>query len=79
MFRLAAECEDKRLPAYGALVNICLRCDKLTKKECGAKRLDGKAYQAMLDVLPVAELKQPLRDIDVGVARRLHGSWRRTP
>ena len=73
MFRLAAECEDKRLPAYGALVNICLRC------ECGAKLLDGKAYQAMLDALPLAELKKPLRDIDVGVARRLHGSWRRTP
>lgn len=79
MFRLAAECEDKRLPAYGALVNICLRCDKLTKKECGAKLLDGKAYQAMLDALPLAELKKPLRDIDVGEARRLHGSWRRTP
>ena len=88
MFRLAAECEDKRLPAYGALVNICLRCDKLTKKrhalsllakEYGAKLLDGKAYQAMLDALPLAELKKPLRDIDVGVARRLHGSWRRTP
>ncbi|KAK8799749.1 hypothetical protein WA588_002574, partial [Blastocystis sp. NMH] len=65
VFRLAAECEDKRLPAYGALVNICLRCDKLTKKECGAKLLDGKAYQAMLDALPLAELKKPLRDIDL--------------
>ena len=79
MFKLACECSDKRLPAYGALVNICLRCDKLTKKECGAKLLEGKAYQEMLDALPLEELKRPLRDIDVGVAEDVHRSWRRTP
>ena len=44
-----------------------------------AFRVQCECVQAMLDALPLAELKKPLRDIDVGMARRLHGSWRRTP
>ena len=57
--------DQKHLPAYGALQNICLRCDKLTQKECGAKLVEGKAYQKMMDTISLQEIKKPLRAIDV--------------